>query len=182
MKTPIAWRNLTHDKRKLLIAVSGVAFAVVLMFQQTGFEHALFDSTVEIVKQTDCDVIIFNRARFALSSELRFKRDYIDMAAGIKGVESVSPLFIDNTIALFQATNTETTTKPKPRPIRVMGFDLKHSVWASEEINSQIQKLQTPNSALIDRLSKPEFGFQFDDQVRVDHKAGVQSCPISPRK
>lgn len=172
MKTPIAWRNLTHNKRKLLIAVSGVAFAVVLMFQQTGFENALFDSTVEIVKQTDCDVIIFNRARFALSSELRFKRDYMNMAAGIQGVNSASPLFIDNTIALFHATKTATNVEPKPRPIRVVGFDLKQTVWASEEINSQIQRLRSPDSALIDRLSKPEFGFQFDDQSLIGTRTG----------
>ena len=172
MKTPIAWRNLTHNKRKLLVAVSGVAFAVVLMFQQTGFENALFDSTVEIVKQTDCDVIIFNRARFALSSELRFKRDYMNMAAGIQGVKSASPLFIDNTIALFHATQTATSMEPKPRPIRVMGFDLEQTVWASEEINSQIQRLRSPDSALIDRLSKPEFGFQFDDQSLIGTRTG----------
>ena len=83
MKTPIAWRNLTHNKRKLLIAISGVAFAVTWMFQQTGVENALFDSTVEVVKQTDCDVVIYNKARFALSSELRFRKDYLNMASNI---------------------------------------------------------------------------------------------------
>lgn len=172
MKTPIAWRNLTHNKQKLLIAVSGVAFAVVLMFQQTGFENALFDSTVEVVKKTDCDVIVFNRARFALSSELRFNREYMNMAAGIQGVKSASPLFIDNTIALFRATNTDSKTKPKPRPIRVLGCDIDQNVWASDEINSQIQKLRSPDTALIDRLSKPEFGFQFDDQSIVGTQTG----------
>ena len=133
MKTPIAWRNLTHNKRKLLIAISGVAFAVTLMFQQTGFENALFDSTVEVVKQTDCDVVIYNKARFALSSELRFRKDYLNMASGVEGVESASPLYIDNTIALFHAKGF------RPRPIRVLGCDLDSKMFQSDEINSQLK-------------------------------------------
>ena len=155
MKTPIAWRNLTHNKRKLLIAISGVAFAVTLMFQQTGFENALFDSTVEAVKQTECDVVIYNKARFALSSELRFRKEYLNRAAGVKGVAAASPLYIDNTIALFHAKGQ------KPRPIRVLGCDLNDEVFKSQEINEQLSTLKKSETALIDRLSKPEFGFRF---------------------
>ena len=155
MKTPIAWRNLTHNKRKLLIAVSGVAFAVTLMFQQTGFENALFDSTVEVVRKTDCDVVIYNKARFALSSELRFKRKLLTMVDGLDGVEQVTPLYIDNTIALFNAPGS------KPRPIRVLGFNLRKKVFESEEIESYLPRLEPKGTAIIDRLSKPEFGFRF---------------------
>ena len=166
MKTPIAWRNLTHNKRKLLIAVSGVTFAVMLMFQQTGFENALFDSTVEIVKQTDCDVVVFNRARFALSSELRFKKQLLDMASGVEGISSVAPLYIDNTIALFHASGH------KPRPIRVLGFNLDDQLFSSSEIKQQVPALQKRHSALIDRLSKPEFGFQFRGETLAGNRSG----------
>ena len=93
MKTPIAWRNLTHNKRKLAVAIAGVAFAVVLMFQQTGFENALFDSTVEVVKQTRCDLLLLNPARFSLSSELRFNRSHLQLAAGVEGIKSYSHWF-----------------------------------------------------------------------------------------
>ena len=63
-KIPLAWKNLTHDPRKLLLAISGIGFAVVLMFQQRGFRHALFDSTVAVVDAVDADLIVFNRAQF----------------------------------------------------------------------------------------------------------------------
>lgn len=173
MRTPIAWRNLTHNKRKLLIAVSGVAFAVMLMFQQTGFENALFDSTVEILKETDCDVVVFNRARFALSSELRFRETLLAVAAGVEGAATVTPLYIDNTIALFHAPGS------KPRPIRVLGFPLEDPVFRSEEINRQIPLLRRGNTALIDRLSKPEFGFQFRGGELVgDRKGWLREEPL----
>ncbi|MEE2641826.1 MAG: ABC transporter permease DevC [Planctomycetota bacterium] len=173
MKTPIAWRNLTHNKRKLLVAVSGVAFAVTLMFQQTGFENALFDSTVEIVKQTDCDIVIFNRARFALSSELRFKKAHLDRASGVKGVEMTTPLYIDNTVALFHAKGF------RPRPIRVVGTALDQQVFLAEEIRHQLDLLKQPDSALIDRLSKPEFGYRFDgDQLLGPREGELMGKPI----
>lgn len=170
MKTPISWLNLTHNKRKLLIAVSGVAFAVTLMFQQTGFENALFDSTVEVVKQTDCDLVVFNKARFALSSELRFRKEYLNLCEGIEGVESAVPLYIDNTIALFHAPGAP------PRPIRVLGCPLDAArdrpIFRSAEINSQLVRLRKPRTALIDRLSKPEFGFHFSDDRIVGNASG----------
>ena len=50
-RTPLAWKNLTHNVRRLLVAVSGVVFAVVLMFMERGFQNALFDSTVALVQE-----------------------------------------------------------------------------------------------------------------------------------
>ncbi len=54
-RTPLAWKNLTHNVRRLLVALSGVTFAVVLMFMERGFQNALFDSTVELVRNFDAD-------------------------------------------------------------------------------------------------------------------------------
>ena len=48
-RTPLAWYNLTHDPRRLLVAVGGVCFAVLLMFVQRGFQNALFDSQVKLI-------------------------------------------------------------------------------------------------------------------------------------
>ena len=37
MRTPLAWLNLVHHKPRTLVAVAGVAFAVLLSFMQLGF-------------------------------------------------------------------------------------------------------------------------------------------------
>ncbi len=46
-KTPLAWMQLSKQKMRLLVAVSGIAFADLLMFIQMGnaFEHQRFDSS-----------------------------------------------------------------------------------------------------------------------------------------
>ena len=78
--TPLAWKNLTHNVRRLMIAVSGVTFAVVLMFMERGFQNALFDSTVELVRNFRADIVLINSSRYSLSSSSRFPLTAISLA------------------------------------------------------------------------------------------------------
>jgi putative ABC transport system permease protein len=43
-KTPLAWLQLTRNKVRFIVALSGIAFADILMFVQMGFEGALLRS------------------------------------------------------------------------------------------------------------------------------------------
>jgi ABC-type proline/glycine betaine transport system permease subunit len=52
-RTPLAWKNLTHDVRRLMVAVSGVAFAVILIFMELGFLNALLESTVQVLRRLE---------------------------------------------------------------------------------------------------------------------------------
>lgn len=154
MKIPLAWKNLVHDKRRLLIALSGISFAVVLMFQQRGFNNALFDSTVAILKQTQADIIILDKGRFSVSSETRFDRKLLDLAASTPGVERTDPVYIENSLAFLR------TPGSKARPIRVIGFDLTHPIFVDSDgtsLDVDTLKLQT-HSALVDVLSKDDYG------------------------
>jgi putative ABC transport system permease protein len=47
-RTPLAWLNLTHDRRKFVTSLAGVGFAVLLMFLFTGFMNALYDSQLQL--------------------------------------------------------------------------------------------------------------------------------------
>ena len=154
MKIPLAWKNLVHDKRRLLIALSGISFAVVLMFQQRGFNNALFDSTVAILKQTRADIIILDKGRFSVSSETRFDRKLLDLAASTPGVARTDPVYIENSLAFLR------TPGSKARPIRVIGFDLTHPIFVDSDgtsLDVDTLKLQT-HSALVDVLSKDDYG------------------------
>ena len=169
---PLAWKNLTHDPRKLLVAIIGIAFAVVLMFQQRGFNHALFDSTVAIVEELDADLILYNPSRFALSSEVRFSRDAIDVSASTPGVESANPLYLENLFARLR------TAGRRARPIRVLGVDLDKDILLdrSGEILPQIDRLRSPETALMDRLSKKNYG------IVLSKKSLPQSAELSGKQ
>ena len=41
---PYAWLQLSHDRLKLIAAVGGITFAVMLVFMQLGLRAALFES------------------------------------------------------------------------------------------------------------------------------------------
>ncbi len=150
----MAWSNLTHDLRRLSVATAGIAFAVMLMFQQRGFNHALFDSTVELVKHLDADIVIYNSARFSLSAELRFRRDVLDIARSSPDVVSAEPIYLENVAASLR------TPGWRARPIRVIALDLDKATYLDPrgEIAAAQKRLAQPDTALIDSFSKSNFG------------------------
>ncbi|MGK7893650.1 MAG: ABC transporter, partial [Xenococcus sp. (in: cyanobacteria)] len=54
-----AWLQLKYQKIRFLIALSGVVFAVVIIFMQLGIRDAMFDSAVHFHQslQGDCFII-----------------------------------------------------------------------------------------------------------------------------
>ncbi len=62
-RTPLAWFNLTYERRRLLTALAGVAFAVLLMFIFRGFENALYDSQVQLIKLLNGDVMVVSKLK-----------------------------------------------------------------------------------------------------------------------
>ena len=62
MRTPLAWLNLTHNWRRLALAVAGIGFAVLLMMMELSFRRAMFDSTVAVIRHLEGDLILTSRA------------------------------------------------------------------------------------------------------------------------
>ena len=151
---PLAWKNLTHDRRKLLIAITGIGFAVMLMFQQRGFNHALFDSTVAVVDAMDADLIVYHRSRFALTSEVRFPRELLDIAGSQPGVSTALPLYMENQRSRFRTKNN------RARPIRAIAFDFDRPMMLDRDgvIIPEFENLRAPGTALMDRFSKKSYG------------------------
>jgi putative ABC transport system permease protein len=145
---------LTHDRRKLAVAIAGIAFAVMLMFQQRGFNHALFDSTVELVKHLDGDLVILSQARFSLSAELRFPREVLDVVQASPFVESANGVYLENVSASLRAPGRRSL------PIRVIAFDLNQPIYLDPDtrLAGLRPRLSQPGTALIDRFSKTNFG------------------------
>ena len=162
-RVPLAWNNLTHDRRKFAVAVSGIAFAVILMFQQRGFNNALFDSAVVLVEQVAADVLIFHETRFSLAAETRFDRDVLDIAAATPGVRAADAVYMENSAAFLQAPGG------KPRPIRVIGLDIFKPLLIDKSGQVEdLTSLASVGTAKIDQWSKREYGFDLqtlDPQV-----------------
>src|SRR4051812_11569955 len=96
MTTPLAWHNLTHDRRRLALAVGGIGFAVLLMFMQIGFRGGMFDSTLALLKQFDADLVLINPQRYTLSVYQKFPRQCLEVARSTPGVVAAAPLYFEN--------------------------------------------------------------------------------------
>ena len=151
-KIPLARRNLLHNRRRLLVAVLGIGFAVVLLFMQIGFMNALFDSTVRVIELLNADLILANRAQQALPGKQTFSRTRIYQARGCPGVEGVYPLYIETFYALWKPSGK------KGYPIRTLAFELGDPVFLIPEVQRHHELLQAPYTALIDTATKPKFG------------------------
>ena len=159
----LAWSNTTHQWQRLLVRCLGIMFAVVLMFMQTGFRNALFDSNVRLIENlVDCDIIIRSTSRYMLSSGQTIALDRVTLAQGVAGVESAEPLYIENVVSELRPTG-----QPRRR-IRVLAFDLRSPAFAPFQLVPLADRLEQPQTAVADVLSKPMFGFPDSPDAMTD--------------
>jgi putative ABC transport system permease protein len=150
-RVPLAWKNLTHNVWRLLIAVSGVTFAVVLMFMEKGYQDALLNSPVSLLKKLDADILMVSGARQSLAGTSRFSQNEIALARNCVGVESVQPLYLEKISAVIRKPNFTS------RPIRVIAYDVHSRIFTDElqeALDRNRDQLLAPRNALIDVMTK----------------------------
>ncbi len=148
---PLAWLQLTREKTRLLVALAGIAFAVILMLMQLGFRDALFDSAVRIHHQLKSDIFILNSESLSLVELKEFSQRRLYQALGLPGVESVSPIYI----SYGSWKNPQTGGK---RSLMTVGIDIEHNVLDLPAVKRNLPALREDDSVLFDRASRPEFG------------------------
>jgi putative ABC transport system permease protein len=149
---PLAWLQLKKEKLRLLVALSGTAFAVILIFMQLGFQDALFSSSVRYHSNLDYDIAMISPKTDFIVQPENFPRRRIIQALGVEGVASVSPVYLGQ----GRWRNPEVPTET--RGIFVVGFDPSDPVFDLPEVNDQVDLLRMPDVLLYDRDSRPEFG------------------------
>ena len=164
-KTPLAWKNLTHDWRRLLVAIAGIAFAVLLMFTQVGFQNALFDSQVKLIDDLHGDIFLVSKAKFTLAAEKRFPISRPPPSAVLpRRTRGLPRLLRTDHLGPPKKCNKAWATKDSP--YAPWAFALNDPVFNIPTINQQRDKLYPPGTALIDKKSKKkEFKFPRDDDA-----------------
>ena len=92
---PLGWMQLKHQKVRFVVALSGIAFAVILIMMQLGFRSALFESAVRYQERLDYDLAIFNRESSFIVNPQSFSSRRLYQALAVEGVASVSPVYVD---------------------------------------------------------------------------------------
>ena len=149
---PTAWLQLQYEKTRLLVAVLGIVFAVMIIFMQLGIRDALFDSAVRLHKSLDGDCFLISPRSTSLIAMESFSERRLLQALALEEVEQVSPVYL----GYAQWKNPK--TKNYWRNIFVIGIDLRHQVSQAVGIQENLAKLQIPDTVLFDRNSRAEFG------------------------
>ena len=151
--TPLAWKNLTHDRKRLALAVCGIGFAVLLMFMQLGFRGAMFDSTLALPRQFDADLVLVNPQRYTMSVRQKFPRRYLQVAASSSLVAKTAPLYFENILSGWQPAGE--VVGP---PIRVLAFDPQSPPLMLDDVRRLAPLLTAPDTVLFDEESKSDYG------------------------
>jgi len=153
MKFPfiIAWLQLTHKRTRLLIALAGIAFAVILMFMQLGFSDGLYDSNIRVHTKLKSDIFLINSTSVALNTLKTFSQRRLYQAQSFDGVESVNSLYLD----FGFWTNPQNYTS---RQILIIGINPDEDVLDLPEVQENADRIKIPDVVLFDRNSRPEFG------------------------
>jgi putative ABC transport system permease protein len=151
MGTALAWLQLARERLRLLVAVAGVAFAVILIFMQLGFQAALFDSSVRFHNRLNGEVFLISPQTSYLVNMTSFPRRRLYQALGFPGVESVSAVYAS--LAAWKNPDTGET-----RQIFVAGFDPSKSVFEMPGVKANSRAIRFPDAVLYDEAARPEFG------------------------
>jgi len=90
----LAWSSLIHNWVRTLIAATGVAFAVLLLFLQLGFYGAVGRTATMLFDHLRFDLVIASSEHQDLTRVRDFPRARLALARAVPGVAAVTPLTI----------------------------------------------------------------------------------------
>ena len=149
---PVGWRQLNHNKLRLFAALAGIVFAVILMLVQQGFRDALYKSAVRWHESMNYDIVMVSpKAEYLL--EINFiPRSRIMQAAGVDGVDWVTPVYLGRGPWRNPANPSEVW------PMFIVAFDPTDKGFENIATEEQREMLRLNDYFLFDSLSRPEYG------------------------
>ncbi|HBL13696.1 MAG TPA: ABC transporter [Cyanobacteria bacterium UBA11162] len=148
---PLAWLQLSREKNRLLIVLAGIAFAVILMFMQLGFQSALYDSATRFHQSLEADLVLINSSSRSLAFMKAFSWRRLYQTLSFDGVESISPVYVG-----FQ--EWKNPNNGNLRIIYIYGFEPVISVFKLPGVTENIAQLKVKENILFDRASRQEYG------------------------
>src|SRR6516225_7826194 len=95
MNIPLALLNLLHQKVRTLVAVGGVAFAIILLFMQLGFYGSAEASATVFLENLDFDILLTSPDYLDISRPGTFPRSRVYQALAVDGVADGAPLYLN---------------------------------------------------------------------------------------
>lgn len=175
MRMPLGWLQLWHRPLRLLVAVAGISFAVLLIMMQLGFRSALFESAVRFQERFDYDIALFSTDSVFIVRPQPFSIRRLYQAQGDPAVADVSPLYI------FPATFKNPWTNDR-RSLNAIGFEPGEHVLNAPGFDAHRLALARQDVVIMDAASRPEFGPPGQSLEAVFSESGPMVTEINDRE
>jgi putative ABC transport system permease protein len=147
----LAWLQLRRERVRFGVALAGVAFAVLLMLMQLGFQDALFDSACNVHRTLNADIVLLHPFYLSIVFPKTFARVRVHQARAVEGVAWTGELY--TSIARFKDPAAGGT-----RDIFLVGIDPSDDLFDVPGIRDKRATLRYTDRALFDARARPEFG------------------------
>lgn len=159
-RTPLGWLQLSRHKGRFIVALSGIAFADILMFMQLAFQASLFESNTKLNSAVVSDIVLVSSQAKNTLNLSTFPRNRLFEASDVPGVKAAEPMYIGG----VSWRNPQTRKKVQ---VQAIGFNPEIPALNIPEANTQLDKIQLPDSFLFDKAARGEY-----DQVFAQIEAG----------
>jgi putative ABC transport system permease protein len=133
------------------VALSGVSFAVILVFMQLGFRGSVYESATRYHRSLDYDLVMLSPKTPFLGFPESFSRRRLYQALADDEMESIAPIYISQAY-------WKNPWQYNARNILVLGIDPTRRVFSLPDVRRQLGVLPLEDVVLFDARSRPEFG------------------------
>lgn len=158
---PLAWRQLLARPLRFAAAVSGIAFASLMMLMQLGFRDALYDSVCLFHQALDGELVLISRDYDYLADPRTLPRRRLTQALAVPGVAAAGGF----ALALAPWKNPDTL---HDRTIFVIAFEPDAPGLKLAGLEPLRDSLKLEDRVLFDSASRPEFGKVMDRLQRAE--------------
>jgi putative ABC transport system permease protein len=148
----LAWRQLVHQRARMLAATAGIVFAVVLIMVQLGFQAALYESATLHYDLMTADIVLLSPQYEAIMyNNSGFPSQRLNQAYAVDGVASTLAVY-----GSFVAWKNPWTRQE--RTMYMFGFDPVPGFFNLGAIKDPGPLLRKNDAVLFDDLSRKEYG------------------------
>ncbi|MBE9064797.1 ABC transporter permease DevC [cf. Phormidesmis sp. LEGE 11477] len=173
-RTPLGFKQLKHDRLRLLTAIAGITFADVLIFMQLGFSDALYKTNTQFPRQIQTDLVVLSSEAENFGRLRTFSRRRLYQALDVQGVDHADALYI----ATKEWKNPQTREK---KSMLLIGQNPARPAFTLPEVNENLEKIKLPNHVLFDRAARGEYQeaiAQVDAGELVTTEVGLQTVSV----
>lgn len=147
----LARKNLLHDKLRFVITVSGVAFAVTLVFVQVGLFLGLMDNASVTIERMSADLWVTSRNTPNIDFSHTFPETYVQRVRSVPGVARA-----DNLIVWFMQVSLPSGAQEGTEVYALEDFSAWNIPW--KVTSGNLDDLKRGNYFFLDGSAVRRFG------------------------